>query len=318
MLKNFVKRFCLFAVVCFVAVAIADEGTLLSDGSLIAGVEGKVEADTDADEWFFQLQQDVNDHLGRVQAGAKLRLLKSSTLEQLIYDFKQRSRREYRIWARVTSYQGKNFLFPVYYIPLSGLKKSQQEPENVKQKVKAKPAGKQQGEKKTVKTEPENTHTNNEPNANEPEDEVVIPEELMKKFKSRKTFQPEQVTEKQTQKKNKKQEAKIEKKPELTEKPELKEIEVEQDRILADRMAALQKSSDRGYEFVLDGLGWNVPEVAFKVLPSQALELAQMQQGNVPVALRFKIAGIVTVYKGELYLLLQRAARTYSHQNFSR
>jgi len=318
MLKDFVKWFCLFAAVCFVHLGIADEGTLLSDGSLIGSVDGKVVADTENDEWFFELEEDVNDHLGRVQAAAELRLLESSTLEQLTYDFKERSSREYRIWARITSYEGKNFIFPVYYIPLSGLKKSQQELENRKQKIEAKSAEQEQVEQKSVKTEPREPQTDNEPNVNKPEDEVVIPEELMEKFKSRKTFQPEQVTKKLTQKKNKKVDAKTEGNSELTEEPELKEIEVEQDRILADRTAVLQKSSRGGYEFVLDGLGWNAPEVSFRVLPSQALELAQRQQGNVPVALRFKISGIVTVYKGQLYLLPQRAVRTYSHQNFSR
>jgi len=316
MLKNCVKWFCLFAAVCFVPLGIADEGTLLSDGSLIAGIDGKVAADTENGEWFFQLQEDVNGHLGRVQAGAKLRLLESSTLEQLTYDFKERSRGEYKIWARVTSYEGRNCLFPVYYIPLSGLKKSQQELENLKQKVEAKPAEQEQVEKKPVKTKPKKQQTNNEPNLSEPEDEVVIPEELMEKFKTRKTFQPEQFTKKQTQKKNKKVDAKTEGNSELTEEQKLKEIEVEQDRILADRVAILQKSSHGGYEFVLDGLGWNVSKVSFKVLPSQVLELAQRRQGNVPVTIRFKISGIVTVYKGELYLLLQRAVRTYSYQNF--
>ncbi len=317
MLKDFVKWFCLFAAVCFVPVGIADEGTLLSDGSLIGTVDGKVVADTDKNEWFFKLEEDVNDHLGRVQAGTELRLLESSTLEQLTYDFKKRSRGEYRIWARVTSYEGKNFIFPVYYIPLSGLNKSQQKPQNTAQKVEEKPAEREQVEQKSVKTEPQERQTGGKPNVNEPEDEVVIPEDLMEKFKSRKTFQPEQFTKKQTQEKNKKEDAKTGAKSELTEEPELKEIEVEQDRILADRTAVLQKSSRGGYEFVLDGLGWNAPQVSFKVLPSQALELAQRGQGNVMVALRFKISGIVTVYKGQLYLLLQRAVRTYSHQNFS-
>jgi len=38
----------------------------------------------------------------------------------------------------------------------------------------------------------------------------------------------------------------------------------------------------------------------------------------VPEPVRFKIAGIKTAYKGEHYLLLQKATRVYSHENFDR
>jgi hypothetical protein len=48
------------------------------------------------------------------------------------------------------------------------------------------------------------------------------------------------------------------------------------------------------------------------------LELAEQRQSAVPVPVRFKIAGIMTKYKGENYLLLQKATRIYSHQNFDR
>jgi hypothetical protein len=48
------------------------------------------------------------------------------------------------------------------------------------------------------------------------------------------------------------------------------------------------------------------------------LELAEQRQSAVPEPVRFKIAGIVTKYKGKNYLLLQKVTRVYSHQNFDR
>ena len=33
---------------------------------------------------------------------------------------------------------------------------------------------------------------------------------------------------------------------------------------------------------------------------------------------RFRVSGIVTTFRGNTYMLLQRATRTYSHGNFAR
>lgn len=70
--------------------------------------------------------------------------------------------------------------------------------------------------------------------------------------------------------------------------------------------------------FVLDALGRNVRPVSLRLLPCEALELAELAQSVIPEPVRFKIAGIVTKYKGEKYLLLQKATRIYSHGNFAR
>jgi len=53
-------------------------------------------------------------------------------------------------------------------------------------------------------------------------------------------------------------------------------------------------------------------------IPLEALELTERKQATVPEPLRFKIAGIMTEYKGSSYLLLQKATRVYSHENFDR
>jgi hypothetical protein len=46
--------------------------------------------------------------------------------------------------------------------------------------------------------------------------------------------------------------------------------------------------------------------------------LAEITRAAIPEPVRFKIAGVVTKYKGEKYLLLQKATRIYGHGNFAR
>jgi hypothetical protein len=127
---------------------------------------------------------------------------------------------------------------------------------------------------------------------NEPDDAVVIPKEVLEKLSGRKIVQTEPVVREQSN--------------------------VEIDTIISDRNAILEKRSEENFVFVLDSIGQNVSDMSLKVLPSQALELAEQIQVSVPQRIHFKIAGLLTKYKGEYYLLLQRASRVYSYQNFAR
>ncbi|MHC4758634.1 MAG: hypothetical protein ACYTE8_08250, partial [Planctomycetota bacterium] len=118
-----------------------------------------------------------------------------------------------------------------------------------------------------------------------------IPTEVLKKLSGRKIIRTETVQER---------------------------FDIEADTIISNRMAFLMKTSEEDFVFVLESLGRNVSEVSLKVLPSQALELAEEIQNLVSDSVRFKISGLLTKYKGEYYLLLQRASRVYSYQNFAR
>ena len=88
--------------------------------------------------------------------------------------------------------------------------------------------------------------------------------------------------------------------------------------VLVDRTALLVKQDDDRLVFVLDALGRNIQKLSLNLLPCAALELTELKQAAEPEPLRFKIAGIVTKYKGQDYLLLEKATRTYSHGNFGR
>jgi len=245
--------------------AAAKEPRPLRDGFVLAGVDGKV-SNTEG-RWLFKFESELSDGRGLVEAGTRVELLASATLERLSADMEKRPNSSYRLWGRVTKYQGHNFIFPIYFLPLAKTEGSQ--------------AGQSQ---ESEAAEPELT-------INEPNDELRIPDEIIAKLSIKKVVRTEQLE---------------------------KGLELKQDSILADRTATLVKQADGRFAFVLDGLGRNLPEVSFPLLPCEILEYTQAKQSAEPDPLRFKIAGILTRYKGENYLLLQRALRLYSHQNFPR
>ena len=95
---------------------------LLREGTVLAGVDGKVVATDANDVWLFELAADVNNVSGRISAGTRFTLLPSTVLEDLIADANDRQAPRYRLSATVTRYEGRNFLFPTYFLPLSKLK----------------------------------------------------------------------------------------------------------------------------------------------------------------------------------------------------
>lgn len=88
--------------------------------------------------------------------------------------------------------------------------------------------------------------------------------------------------------------------------------------VLVDRTGFLIEQDDGQLLFVPDALGRNVQKLSLHLLPCAALELTELKQAAEPGKVRFKIAGIMTKYKGRNYLLLEKATRTYSHGNFGR
>jgi len=270
---------------------------LLNDGFFLTGIDGKLSSSDGNDVWFFVLASDVNDGKSRVSASTSLQLLPSSTLERMTADMKQRRNEDYRIWARVTKYKGRNFLFPIYFLPLSKVKDSA-----LATPIDANLAdGSQAAQLKPT------------PAANEPNGTLAIPKAIIDRLSDRPTVYRQQPGEPNS--------------------PGEKLQGIKQDYILADRTgfisAPLPSPTRFAYdgltlprsEFILDGLGLSVQQTSFRLLPCQVLEQAEQQSaagGLRSEQIRLKIAGIVTEYTGKKYLLLQRAARAYSHGNFGR
>jgi hypothetical protein len=272
--------------------------TSLRDGSILTGVDGKLarpesgERSTwSPDRCFFEFDSDVNDGHGCVKAGASLELLPSTTLEKMIVDAERRSGNNYRLWARVTKYKGRNFVFPTYFLALGEM---------------SAPGAAKLQESQQQETKPEEKGTV-EPAINEPNDVLSIPQEIIEKLKTRRIVRTERFGESPRAIKDVGKEA----------PGEAKRRKLKRDSMLADRIGFIGKSRGE-VGFVLNALGRNDRQVWFGLLPCEALERAEGEQSKEVERLRFKVAGIVTEYKGRRYLLLQKAVRVYSHGNFGR
>ena len=276
---------------------------LLWDGFVLMGVNGKItptvlpgkserasdsntplgrgqKLDSSESGWFFEFETEVNDLRAKAPAGTTLELLPSSTLEKLIADVKERSANTYRLSGWATKYKGRNFIFPIHFLPVST--RIQQQPQT------------NQKPKEDIQSMPEKEFEQQA--VSEPNDLLAMPKEIMERLKSGRTIRP----------------------PTPRRTPQTKKIVLEQDSTLADRSAFLVKEKDGQLVFILDALGRNTRPVSLRLLPCEAMELAELTQSTIPVPVRFKIAGLVTKYKGEKCLLLHRAARIYSHGNFAR
>ncbi|MHC4308901.1 MAG: hypothetical protein ACYSSN_03055 [Planctomycetota bacterium] len=268
---------------------------LLRDGSVLTGVDGKLvthdsneaKRNSASERWLFEFESDFSIGRCLVKAGTRLELLPSSVLERMIADANNGPDASYRLGGSLTQYRGKNFIFPTYFLLLAKAKKP---PSLTSQK---------------------SLQQESRPKINEPNDVVTIPKELIEKLPDRKktidhTIRPENSEEINTETGRKTKSRK------------------KQDSILADRCGFIRESSYgtqgswRKVSFVLDAFGRTEGKTSLLLLPCQALEQAQRRQAAAPEMLRFKIAGIVTRFKGKKYLLLHRTIRLYSHGNFPR
>lgn len=301
------KRLVLLILVFFMGVvpealgllsAEIERETLLRDGCVLRGVNGKLtrqdesatigresKLDWCGSGWFFELDTDLSDYRGRASAGTKLELLPSSTLEKMIVDANERSASAYRLSGWVTKYKGRNFIYPNYF------SKPQSQPQPQESKPTERPSAK--GSKQQL-------------DVTEPNDALAIPQEIIEKLKSSRVMRSERLGRIADAKKDAGVSVSAEK------------AKLKRDSILADRTAFLTRQDDGRLTFVLDALGRNIRPVSLRLLPCEVLELAEYRQSAEPEPVRFKIAGIMTKYKGENYLLLQKATRIYSHQNFDR
>jgi hypothetical protein len=239
---------------------------LLPEGFVLPGADGRLVSDSNSGECFFELDAEVRDNLGSfASAGAKLELLPSASLEKMLADADGRTVGGYRLWGRITKCWGKNFVFPIYFLPLSRIQ--------------------------SVSDASAESGQSAEPVINEPNDQLTIPQEVVAKLSSRKIVGFQQAA---------------------------RELELKTDSILADRTAVLTRQPDGSFLFAFDAMGRNIERDSIKPLPCTSLEQAQRRQAFSPETLRFKISGIVTRYKTENYLLLQRAIPVYGYGNFDR
>ncbi|MBN2313279.1 MAG: hypothetical protein JXM79_05075 [Sedimentisphaerales bacterium] len=294
---------------------------LLRDGFALAGVDGKLVRSDSNDVWFFELNQDVNDYRAVVKAGTRLQLLPSSTLEKIVADAKTRTKPAYRLWnAEITKYKGSNFIFPRYFLPLREPKETRQKTETGERKTedgKEETGGERSRVEGVLRKESLGPPSNRGQDArdtlelaiDEPNDILAVPPEIIERLKAQRE-RPATTSLRQIVDSN---EVPAEKTS--TEAPSYTRGA---DSVFVDGTAFLVEQADGRLAFVPDALGRNVQRRVLRLLPCEVLELTERTQAAEIEPLRFKIAGILTTYKDEQYLLLQKAVRTYSHGNFGK
>lgn len=283
------------------------EPPLLREGYVLRGVDGRLSGPDGNDGWFFELAEDVNDLRDVLEAGTKVRILPSSTLEKMIADGRRRSQMTFRLWnGRITKYKGKNFIFPNFFLPVRQVKVpepniSEEPPPRTKSEAVETPSG---NEIKGI------------PTTNDTNDVLSIPKDLFDKLRD--TRESMAARERWVVDVNSSQA----REPNLPEggrgRPQKQSYRGGSDTVFVNRTGFIVNLSDDDFVLELDALGRNVRQRSLHLLPCEALELAEqkMSAGFEPV--RFKVAGIMTTYQNNDYLLLHKATPTYSHGNFGR
>jgi len=232
---------------------------LLRDGFYINGAEGRMVGPESRGIFRFIIDSDISDGFTVIKAGASFELLPSAGLMKMRENYRPGEPYGFKLWARVTTYRGKNYLFTVRFLPFKQLDREKQ-PQQTVLKV------------------------------NDPNDPLNIPADILEKLTSGREILPIQL------------------------RPGL---ELKEDYMLVDRTGRIEPHENGQFFFIFDSLGRNVDKTKIILLPCQALETVLAGQKNEQSVGRIKVAGIITAYEGEIYLLLQRAIRVRSYGNFS-
>ncbi|MFC1676407.1 hypothetical protein ACFL3G_05015 [Planctomycetota bacterium] len=142
----------------------------LRDGFAMSGVDGRVVTAGNKATWYFMPFSDVTDDKGVAKADKPIAFLPSAGLEKLIASTKKHASGNYKLWGRVTQYEGRNYIFVWYFVEIS----------------EAKPA-------RPKDTEP--NQSQKAPSINDPNDTLMIPKEVLAKLRTRKIVRTEQLEE---------------------------------------------------------------------------------------------------------------------------
>jgi hypothetical protein len=314
--------------------AASDPG-LLRDGFVLTGIEGRVSGPQEGepnhsiytglrgrDLWFFESYSDVNDGRVVLKAGTRLEMLPSVALENMVVDINELAAASYVVWARVTTYKGRNFILPYYFMRLVEPQRGEQgvadRPGTSREPNEPEAAPKEAG-KPALPIEDQNDVTQQKAEPVKDANSLLgVPKEILEQLRDREKVRPRKVVKplkQATRAAADVNEPKSAQEQAAGPAPPERQA-MKQDTVLADRTAVLVKLKEGRFSFVLETLGWRAGQVSLQLLPCEALELTEQRQGSVPERVLFKVAGIRTEYKGRPYLLLQRAARVYSYGNF--
>ena len=264
--------------------------TIMREGFVLELIPGTVE-NTDG-LWTFTLEQEVTDWVKTLQPGTRIEILSSSTLERmasLVDPGKNKIR--VRIQGTILKYHSQNYLFPTAFIPLAEVKEVQPEPQPQQE-----PAQADQVEVVTADTP-------------KPDDSVLSDDvkDLLgggwapSVEKMRPKPQPKKDTPKSTGT------------VETTDSVYSTSIDYN----LVGRPGFVVINGNLK-SFKIDCLGRKIDNSTYVLLPCGALETFEETKYDMPGRRRYMVSGIVTSYKGQNYLLMQRLVRMYNNDNFAR
>ncbi len=283
------------------------EPPLLREGFVLRGVDGRLSSPDGNDAWFFELSADVNDFRDVLEAGTKVRILPSSTLEKMIANGRRRSEMTFRLWnGRVTRYKGENFIFPSFFLPVRQI--SEPEPKKTEEIRPQAGAG-------AMETPPEQK-TDPPTITRDPNDVLDIPSDILDKLRD--TREAMAARERPIEDENDVAAVEPNQPDESRDQPEGQRYRGASDSVFVNRTGFIVARDDGGFVFELDSLGLNVRRRSLRLLPCEALELAERKISADFEPIRFKVGGILTDYQDTDYLLLHKATPTYNHGNFGR
>lgn len=250
---------------------------LLRDDFVISGADGLLIKGQDG-QWQFEFESDLSDGITTLRAGQPIVILKSATLEKMVEDANQRVEARYRLWGKVTRFEGANYLFASYFAGLRKLEDRRQES-----------AGKMPATQQKMEAGVAVPATAKQA-VNSPNDVVKIPDEIVSQLATSEVVP-------------------------AVETPSA--MPLKQDTIFTNRVGHVYERQGK-YFFEPDGLGLGVEKGEIELLPCQMLDDAMRQVKSAINPVRFGVAGIITKYKDQRYMLLQKATRVYSYGNFGR
>ncbi len=258
----------------------------IREGFVLDGVDGRItRAQGSEDRWLFAADVDISDGRGVVKAGEAMELLPSGTLEQMTAQVEEgKVGAGVRLWAIVTRYSNRHRLSVGEFEDVSLRKEFFDK--NFLFAWYFIPMG-------SIREEPSEAEDKEEAEQEEvTEEEVedsIIPADVMAMLKPKR----------------------------MVNLAKLKKLDIKGDVMLADRVGFVI-AGEQGKVFAIDSLGRNVEDISFRLLGCEVLGRTEADLARSPYRQRYRVAGRVTKYKGEFYMLLQRAVRTYNHGNFAR
>jgi len=100
------------------AFAAPQRGRPVEEGYLVAGVEGQITKDPNENRWQFFPTAQVTDGKGMITTEKGVMLLPCSVLEQMTRLAGEETSFQVRLWAVVTEYRAKNYLYSLYFLPM--------------------------------------------------------------------------------------------------------------------------------------------------------------------------------------------------------